>query len=137
MMGTAKVRVDKWLWSVRIFKSRTLATEYCRSGRIKVNQLPAKASTDIRAGDIVMVKKGGFQFTFKVIEPIEKRVGAPIAARCYENCTPQDEMFKYEAWFVASQTGEFRDKGAGRPTKKERRDMDEFKDGFFWFDEDE
>jgi ribosome-associated heat shock protein Hsp15 len=130
-----KVRIDKWLWSVRIFKSRTLAADTIKSGKVKVNDTSIKSSYLVQRGDTVAVKKGGFSFTFKVIDLIEKRVGAPIAVRCYQDLTPPEELLKYEDWFVGKAGAEFRDKGTGRPTKKERREIDQFKD--FYFDEGE
>jgi ribosome-associated heat shock protein Hsp15 len=135
LSNNLKVRIDKWMWCVRIFKSRTIATDFCKTGKIKVNDINAKASTEVKKGDLVIVKKGGFNFTFQVIETIDKRVGAPIAALCYENKTPPEELLKYDNWLSGNMAGEFRDRGTGRPTKKERRDIDAYKDNFFWFDE--
>lgn len=124
-----KVRIDKWLWSVRIYKSRTLATDACKGGKIKVAGDTVKASYLLSTGEVVSVKKDGFNFQYKVLGLIEKRVGAPIAATCYEDITPAEEKNKYEAWFNNSQrAGDGREKGAGRPTKKERRQMEDFLD---------
>lgn len=131
-----KVRVDKWLWSVRIFKSRTIATDACKSGKIKINEKNAKASSTIERGDLLQVRKDGFNLQFKVIDLIQKRVGAPIAQTCYENITPEAEMMKYKDWYVGKGNVESREKGAGRPTKRERREIDHFKDDFFFFEED-
>jgi len=126
-----KVRVDKWLWAVRIFKSRTLATDTCKSKNVMVGEKTAKPSLSVEVGNIIHVRKEGFNMTFKVLKLLEKRVGAPIAVTCYENLTPEDEMNKYKDWFVGKAQPERRDKGAGRPTKRERRELDEFKEGFF------
>lgn len=134
-----KVRVDKWLWSVRIFKSRTIATDTIKSGKVKVNNVLVKASQLVQTGDRVYVQKNGFQFLFEVINPIEKRVGAAIAQACYIDHTPAEELNKYKDWFVGKTGGEFREKGSGRPTKKERREIDDFKthtDFYDWDDED-
>jgi ribosome-associated heat shock protein Hsp15 len=130
-----KVRIDKWLWSVRIFKSRTLASDTIKSNKVKVNGNEVKSSFLTQRNDVVTVKKGGFNFTFKVIELIEKRVGAPIAVRCYQDITPPEELQKYEDWFSGKLGTEFRDRGTGRPTKRERREIDTFKD--FYFDDGE
>lgn len=131
-----KVRVDKWLWSVRIFKSRTVATEACKGGKVKLNGANMKPSALVQQGDVLTIRKNGFDFRFKVLELIEKRVAAPIAQKCYENITPLEEMNKYQEWFTAGKAAaEKRDRGTGRPTKKERRDIDEFKGN--WFDDDE
>lgn len=133
MQAAPKIRVDKWLWSVRIFKSRTIATDACKSGKVKIDGEPAKPSALVAVGDVVVVKKEGFNFQFKVLELLEKRVGAPIAVTCYADITPEEEKLKYKNWFTnQSATAERRERGAGRPTKKERREIDEFKefDGF-------
>ena len=122
-----KVRVDKWLWSVRIFKSRTIATDACKSGKVRMDGAPLKASQSIQRGDLLEVRKNGFLFQFKVVGLIQKRVGAPIAQTCYEDLTPEEELNKYKDWFVGKAAAEKREKGAGRPTKRERRDIDRFK----------
>lgn len=133
-----KVRVDKWLWSVRIFKSRTLATDACKAGRVRMDGEPLKPSHLIGEGDVLTVRKEGFNFQYRVLQLIEKRVGAPIAATCYEDITPAEERNKYNAWFLnAAGSAEKREKGAGRPTKKERRELDEFKENAIEWDLDE
>ncbi len=125
----AKVRIDKWLWSVRIFKSRTLAIDACKAGKVKIGDESVKPSFMIAEGDTVIVKKDGFSFQFRAIQLIEKRVGAAIAITCYEDVTPAEEKNKYNAWFLNSAPGiEKRERGTGRPTKKERREIDQFKD---------
>jgi ribosome-associated heat shock protein Hsp15 len=123
-----KVRIDKWLWSVRIFKSRTIATDACKEGKVKWNGVNAKSSQLIQVGDQVEVKKEGFNMQYKVLNLIEKRVGAPIAQACYEDLTPEEELNKFKEWFVGKSGVEYREKGAGRPTKRERREIDDFKD---------
>lgn len=130
-----KVRIDKWLWSVRIFKSRTMATDACKSGKIKIGELNVKPSFLVVGGEHVFVKKDGFNLEFKILKLIEKRVGAPIAVTCYENLTPEDELNKYKDWFIGKGSAERREKGAGRPTKRERREIDGFKEGYI-YDED-
>jgi len=128
MSSNLKVRIDKWLWAIRLFKSRSLSTDACKSGQVKVAGESVKASYMTKIGDHIMVKKNGFNFTYEVLETIEKRVGAPIAITCYRDLTPPEEMIKFEAWFLAGKKGEFRDKGIGRPTKKDRRSIDGFKE---------
>lgn len=128
-------RIDKWLWSVRIYKTRTLAGDMCKSGKVRINDNRAKASTEVKINDVVHVKKNGFDFQFKALEIIQKRVGAPIAITCYSDLTPEDELRKYEAWYIGKSRPEIRQKGEGRPTKKQRREIDEFKEGYF--DEDD
>lgn len=122
-----KVRVDKWLWSVRIFKSRTLATTACKSNKVKIGDLALKPSSLLEGGEVLLVRKNGFDLQFKVDKLIEKRVGAPIAVECYTDLTPPEELNKYKDWFVGKAAPEKREKGAGRPTKRERRDIEKYK----------
>lgn len=130
-----KVRVDKWLWSIRIFKSRTMSTNAAKAGKIKLGETTLKPSSSIEVGQTVSVKKNGFNFQFEVLKLIEKRVSATLAAECYENKTPEEEMHKFETWYVGKAQPERRERGAGRPTKKERREIEDFKDDYFGFDE--
>ena len=119
------VRIDKYLWAVRIFKTRTLATEACRKGKVSVDDMPAKPSRMVTTGDVIEVKKMPVLYSYKVLEPIEKRVGAKIVDNYVADVTPQEELQKLEMqddFFVK------RDRGAGRPTKKERRLLDDIRD---------
>ena len=127
-----KVRIDKWLWRVRIFKTRTMASTHVKNGRVKVNDKTVKPSYQLQRGETVVVNKNGFNFTFEVVDLIQKRVGAPIAQKCYIDHTPEDELNKYSDWFVGKRGVEARQKGAGRPTKKERREIDDFKQERFY-----
>lgn len=120
------VRVDKWLWAVRIFKTRSKATEACRKGRIEIDELPVKPSREVRIGDIVKVKIAPITKSLKVLGIIEKRVSARVVPDFMDDVTPSEEteMLKIQKemnWLK-------RDKGTGRPTKKERRDLDDFFD---------
>ena len=124
-----KVRIDKWLWSVRIFKSRTLATDACKGGKVKIDGESVKPSYLVTVGEEVTVRKDGFNFQYKVLGLIEKRVGAPIAVTCYVDSTPAEERNKYEMWFIQQKTPDGRERGTGRPTKKERREIDKLE---FW-----
>ncbi|MBE6484519.1 MAG: RNA-binding S4 domain-containing protein [Actinomycetaceae bacterium] len=110
------VRVDVWLWSVRQCKSRSLATAECRAGHVRVNGEPVKASTRLRVGDEVRYRVAGFDRILKVTALISKRVGAPAAQSCYEDLTPE----RPKVYLPVMQ----RERGAGRPTKKERRELD-------------
>lgn len=119
------VRIDKYLWAVRIYKTRTLATEACRKGRITMDDAPAKPSRMVTMGDVIEVKKPPVVYSYRIKDPIEKRVGAKIVDQYVENITPEEEMQKPEMqddFFVK------RDRGAGRPTKKERRLLDDIRD---------
>lgn len=131
-----KTRIDKWLWSIRVFKTRTLATDSCKAGKVKVNDEQVKPSYFVRVGEVVQVKKDGFNMIYKVLSIIEKRVGASEAQLCYENQTPEAELNKYKEWYVGKTLGEFREKGTGRPTKRDRREIDRLKDDDN-YDEDE
>ncbi|MBK7427395.1 MAG: RNA-binding S4 domain-containing protein [Saprospiraceae bacterium] len=123
-----KMRIDKWLWCVRIFKTRTQATDAARSGHIKVNEKAAKASQMVVPNDLIHLKKDGFNLIYQVTALIPSRVGAPIAQTCYINLTPEAEMKKFDEWYVGKAKGEFREKGAGRPTKRDRRIIGKFKE---------
>jgi len=131
-----KTRIDKWLWSVRLFKTRTLATDACKNGKVRVNDILVKPSFLIQIGNKIEVKKDGFTLLFEVVKIIEKRVGAPIAEKCYINQTTELELNKYKDWFIGKSPVEQREKGAGRPTKKERRVIENFKEEYFIEEED-
>jgi ribosome-associated heat shock protein Hsp15 len=131
-----KTRIDKWLWSVRLFKTRTLATDACKNGKVRVNDILIKPSFLIQIGNKIEVKKDGFTLLFEVVKIIEKRVGAPIAEKCYINQTTELELNKYKDWFIGKSPVEQREKGAGRPTKKERRVIENFKEEYFIEEED-
>ena len=122
-----KVRVDKWLWSVRIFKSRTQASDACKSNKVKIGDTNLKPSFSLEGGETLLVKKNGFNMVYKVVTLIEKRVSATLAAPCYENLTPADELNKFNDWYIGKSASERRARGTGRPTKKERRELDEWK----------
>lgn len=122
-----KVRVDKWLWSVRIFKSRSIATKACKAGKVKLSERVLKASHEISIGDVIQVHKEGFYLQLEVVKLIGKRVSATLARPCYNNITPEEEMRKFDDWFVGKSGIEKRERGSGRPTKRERREIDDFK----------
>jgi len=131
-----KVRIEKWLWSIRIFKSRSLSTKECRSGKVKIDGQNLKPSHLIIIGDIVEVRKEGFNLIFKVIKLIDKRVSATLAQECYQNMTSVEELNKYKDWFIGKAGSEMRERGSGRPSKKEKREIDEFKDDFLVQDDE-
>ncbi len=125
MSEIQKTRIDKWLWAIRIYKTRTLASDACAAGKIKIDGDSVKASYMLKVGQTVHINKQGEKLILKSIKLIEKRVGAPLALLCYEDLTPPEEKekLKFPAIFY-----EVRDKGVGRPTKKDRREIDKFKD---------
>jgi ribosome-associated heat shock protein Hsp15 len=136
-----EARIDKWMWATRIFKTRTIAAEACKKGRISINGAQAKPARTVKPGDVVQVRKPPVTYSFKVLQAIEKRVGAKLVPDVMENVTTPDQ---YELLEMSKISGFVdRARGTGRPTKKERRDLDEFftpeyMDDFdFDFDEEE
>lgn len=123
-----EVRIDKYLWSIRVFKTRSDAAEACRTGKVQVGGFEAKSSKAIKAGDIISVRKGAIRYQYLVVCPIDKRQGAQMVSQFATNITPQSELDKLvapnETFFLK------RDRGAGRPTKKERREIENLLDGF-------
>ncbi|HOP04927.1 MAG TPA: RNA-binding S4 domain-containing protein [Tenuifilaceae bacterium] len=117
-----EARIDKWLWTVRIFKTRTLAAEACKKGRVKINDVEAKPSKDIKIGDIISVRKPPINYSYFVKGIPKNRVGAKLLVDFIEDTTPEDELQKLEPGFLAFQG--YRQRGLGRPTKKERRLLD-------------
>ena len=114
------VRVDKWLWSVRVYKSRTKATDACASGNVEVNGEPAKPATKIDVGDVVSASRRDRLVVHEVVEPIEKRVSASRAAECLIDRSPPVILRDRPAHAVFAR----RDAGAGRPTKRDRREIE-------------
>ncbi|HET9077069.1 MAG TPA: RNA-binding S4 domain-containing protein [Acidimicrobiales bacterium] len=114
-------RVDRWLWSVRMFKTRSLATEACRSGHVAVNRGVTKPSTAVKVGDTVTIRIDGRDRVLEVAQVIDKRVGAPIAVACYHDHSPPPPSPDAAAPFLV------RDRSAGRPTKRDRRLIDQLR----------
>lgn len=124
-----QARIDKWLWAVRIYKTRSIAAEACKKGHISIGNRTAKPAHNIRIGDIVNVRKAPITYSFKVLKCAENRVGAKLVPELMENVTPQEQ---YEILEMSRISGFVdRARGTGRPTKKERRDLDQFvEDGY-------
>ena len=139
-MANQEARIDKWLWAARIYKTRTLAADACKNGRITINGAQTKPSRTVKAGDKVGVKKPPIIYTFLVKQPIEKRVGAKLLPDILENVTTPEQ---YELLEMSRISGFVdRARGTGRPTKKDRRAIDDFQtpeflDAFDDFDFDE
>ena len=130
-----QARIDKWLWAVRIYKTRSIAAEACKKGHIMVRDKAVKPAFTIREGDIVQVKKSPITYSFKVLKCAENRVGAKLVPELMENVTPQEQ---YELLEMSRISGFIdRARGTGRPTKKARRDMDSFMDDASDFEFDE
>ncbi len=121
MAEKEKLRIDKYLWSIRVFKTRTLATEACKAGRVKLDGSNLKASHVVKPGEIYHVSKGADRRQIKVTGMLYNRVDAKTAVNFYEDVTPVEETHKYKSMFQAPLLS--RDRGAGRPTKKDRRDI--------------
>lgn len=127
-----ETRIDKFLWAIRAYRTRTEATEACKGGKVKVAGVPAKPSRAVQPGEVIQLRKGSITYTYKVLRPLENRVGAKLVPDFAENLTPESELEKLkapvESFFVT------RDRGAGRPTKKDRREMehlwDSLEEGF-------
>ena len=117
-----EVRIDKYLWSIRVFKTRSEATDACKGGKVRVNGADTKPSKMVKVGDTIVARKGAVIYTYKVLELIDKRQGAKLVPNYAENLTPPEELAKLrapiETFFLK------RDRGAGRPTKKDRRQME-------------
>lgn len=129
-----EARIDKWMWAVRIFKTRSIAAEACKKGRISINGALAKAARTVKPGDIIQVRKPPVTYSFKVLQPIEKRVGAKLVAEMMENVTTPEQ---YELLEMSRVSGFInRAKGTGRPTKKDRRSLEGFTEPEFLDDFD-
>ena len=128
-----EVRIDKWLWAVRLFKTRSLAAEACKKGKVIIQNIQVKPSRNIKVGDVVCIKRNPILFSFKVLALSENRMNAKLVTGFMENVTTSDQLELIELGRLAGQTG--RDRGTGRPTKKERRELDDFIEPTF-MDED-
>ena len=130
----SEARIDKWLWAARVYKTRTLASDACKNGRITINGALAKPSRTVKVGDQVGVKKSPITYTFRVLQAIEKRVGAKLLPEVFENITPPEQ---YELLEMNRISGFIdRARGTGRPTKKDRRALDDFADTPIFLEED-
>lgn len=119
-----EARMDKWLWAARIFKTRSMAADACKVGRVTIGGVPVKPSRSVKVGEEVSVRKAPVTYTFRILSCIEQRVGAKLLPEVYENITPADQ---YELLEMSRISGFIdRAKGSGRPTKKERRTLDAF-----------
>ncbi len=126
----ATARLDKWLWAVRLFKTRSTAADACKKGRISVNGAQAKAAHTVKEGDEVSVHKPPVTYTFRVKQAIEKRIGAKSVPEMLDNITAPDQMELLEMNRISGFVN--RAKGTGRPTKKDRRELEDFTQPVFW-----
>lgn len=126
MADKKEIRIDKFLWSVRLYKTRSIASDECRKGRILINEIQVKPSRSVLKNEIIIVKKPPVIYSYRVIEPIENRVSAKLVASFIEDLTPEEEKAKLDIRKAGGII--YRDKGTGRPTKKERRLIDRIRD---------
>jgi ribosome-associated heat shock protein Hsp15 len=127
MSGKENIRIDKFLWAVRIFKTRSLASEACRKGKIIINNVQVKPSRIVTANETITVKKLPLVYFYSVIEPVENRVSAKLVHLYVNDVTPEEERAKLLNRELSGFG--YRNKGMGRPTKKERRNIDRLKEG--------
>ncbi|MFD1768555.1 RNA-binding S4 domain-containing protein [Sphingobacterium suaedae] len=132
MEGAEKLRIDKYLWAIRVFKTRSLATEACKAGRVKLNGQNVKPSYVVKVGEVYSIQKGVERKVIQVIGLLERRVDAKTAVQFYVDQTPVEETYAYKSVFHAPVLR--RDRGTGRPTKKDRREIDDLKTDW-WEDE--
>ena len=126
-----KLRIDKYLWAIRLFKTRSLATEACKAGRVKLNGQTVKPSYVVKVGERYAIQKGIERKEILVTGLLERRVDAKTAVQFYEDHTPLEETYKFKSVFHAPVLK--RDRGAGRPTKRDRREIDDLKSD--WWEE--
>ena len=119
-----EARIDKWLWASRIFKTRTIAADACKNGRVMVNDVNVKPSRMVKCGETVSVRKPPITYSFRILKTIEQRVGAKLLPDIYENITTPDQYELLEMNRISGFVD--RQRGTGRPTKKDRRAMDAF-----------
>ncbi len=117
-------RLDKFLWSVRLFKTRSISADACKKNRVLVNQEEVKPSKTLKVNDIISIKKSGVMFEYKVLALNEKRVGAKLVDQFIVDITPLEAVEKYK--LIQMNQRHYRQQGLGRPTKKDRRDIDSF-----------
>ena len=117
-------RIDKYLWAVRLFKTRSLAAEQCKTQKVLVNQEVVKASRELKPGDLIQVKKNTAIFSYRVLNLLENRVGAPLVKDYLEDITPEAELEKYKTYQLAQR--EYRDFNLGKPSKSDRRKLRKF-----------
>ena len=119
-----EVRVDKYLWAMRIYKTRSIATDACKCGRVKINGVEVKPSRMFHVGDVFTVRKGPITYTYRILQVCGNRLGAKIVPEYLQDITPKEQLELLELARYAAQSG--RDRGTGRPTKKDRREIEQF-----------
>ena len=135
-----EARIDKWLWAARIFKTRSIAADSCKNGRVTISGTNVKPSHMVKVGETVCVRKPPVTYSYKILKTIEQRVGAKLIPEVYENVTTADQYELLEMNRISGFVD--RARGTGRPTKKERRSLDAFigpayETNFDWDDDDD
>lgn len=126
VMQRNEVRIDKWMWAVRLFKTRSLATEACKKGKISINEIPVKPSRNIKVGEVLQIRQNPIVFSFKILALAENRMNAKLVPEYMENVTTNDQLELLELYKLNRTLD--RARGTGRPTKKERRDLETYVD---------
>lgn len=121
----SEVRIDKYLWAIRAYKTRSISAEACKNGRVKIDELPVKPSREVKVGDIIEMRVGIMNKVIEVKEIIKNRLKASLAVEKYNDITPQEELERVE--MIHEMKTEHRDRGTGRPTKKDRRELSKIK----------
>jgi len=129
MAEKEKLRIDKYLWAIRVFKTRTMASDACKAGRVKLEGSNVKASHEVKVGEIYNISKGLERKVIKVSGLLENRSDAKTAVMFYDDITPEEQTQAFKSAFHAPVLT--RDRGTGRPTKRDRREIDDLKDDFF------
>jgi ribosome-associated heat shock protein Hsp15 len=136
----SEVRIDKFLWAIRIYKTRSIAADACKNGRITMNGIQLKPSRTFHMGDTFSVRKGPITYTYRILQLCQNRLGAKLVPEYIRDITPKEQLELLELARLAGQSG--RDRGTGRPTKKDRRDIevfmsDAYLDEIDWDDDEE
>ncbi len=121
----AGVRIDKYLWAIRLYKTRSISAEACKNGRVKIDDVAVKASREVKVGDVIELRVNIMNKVIEVVEVIKNRMSASLAVQKYKDITPQEELERVE--MINEMRTEHRDRGAGRPTKKDRRELSKIK----------
>jgi ribosome-associated heat shock protein Hsp15 len=129
------LRIDKFLWAVRLAKTRSLATELIARNKVLCNEAAVKPAKEISAGDTLKIQRANAWFSYKVIALTDRRIGAPLVASFLVDCTPEEERMKWRNYLEAQRA--YQHFGTGKPTKKDRRDLTQFKEGDLWIDSED
>lgn len=131
----SEIRIDKWLWAVRLFKTRTLAAEACKKGKVLIQNVPVKPSHLVKVGDVINIKRNPVLYSYKILKLAENRMNAKLVSDFMADVTTPDQRELIELGKISKKMG--RKPGSGRPTKKERRELDNFiEEPTFWNEED-